>query len=191
MAYTTHHGKRVSPAHSVMLKAYEKEHGLLFINQGARTIAEQAAFYANYLRGGNLAAKPFPGAPHIKFGRQNHALDINANVVQSVAAFYRKHGVQVAFNVPSEAWHMDTLVEAELLAAAAKLTADPTIRKGSHGPGVQKLQVYLRRAGYLPKRWRVHQKYTIFVRRAVRKFQKDHKMKADGVVGPATWKALR
>lgn len=193
MAYTTHHGKRVSPAHSALLKAYEKKTGnLLYINQGARTLAEQAAFYANYLRGGNLAARPWGGAPHIKWGAQHHALDINADVVRNVAAFYTAHGVPVAFNVPSEAWHMDTLDEAALLRSAARLTdPEPTIRKGSEGPSVQKLQVYLRTAGYLPKRWRVHQKYTIFVRRAVRKLQKAHKLPVDGVVGKGTWAALR
>lgn len=189
--YTTHHGKRVSTAHGVMLAAYEEKHGRLDINQGARTLAEQAAFYAAYKRGGTLAAFPSPNAPHIKHRRAYHALDINANVAQDVAAFYRSHGVEVAFNVPGEPWHMDTLHEDQLLKAAAKLTPEPTIRKGSQGKSVQKLQVLLRGAGYLPKRWKVHTKYTLFVRRAVRKFQKDHKMTVDGVVGKGTWAALR
>ena len=191
--YTAHHGKRVSVAHGTMLAAYElKRSRRLDINQGARTLAEQARFYYNYrFRGGNLAAPPIPSAPHIKRGRQHHALDINANVVQDVAAFYRSHGVPVAFNVAGEPWHMDTLSEAKLLAAAAKLTPEPIIRKGSKGKSVQKLQVLLRGAGYLPKRWKVHQKYTIFVRRAVRKFQAKNNMHVDGVVGKRTWDLLR
>lgn len=191
--YTTHHGKRVSQAHATMLAAYEKKRGRLDINQGARTLAEQAAFYAHYLRYGYpLAARPWGGAPHIKWGAQHHALDINADIVQSVAAFYREHGVPVAFNVRGEPWHMDTLDEGALLHVAARLSdEEPRIRKGSTGPSVQKLQVYLRGAGYLPKRWRVHQKYTIFVRRALRRFQRDHRLAVDGVVGPATWSALR
>lgn len=187
-----HRGKRVSVSHAAMLKAYEVAEGPLYINQGRRTLAEQTKFWLHYKRYGSpLAAYPSPNAPHIKSNREHHALDINANVVQRVATFYRSHGVPVAFNVPGEPWHMDVLDEKKLIAAAAKLSTEPTIRKGSKGKSVQKLQVLLRGAGYLPKRWRVHQKYTLHVRRAVRKFQKDHRMKVDGVVGPATWKAIR
>src|SRR3712207_5983007 len=108
MAYTTHHGKRVSWAHKRMLSAYERKTGrAIYINQGARTLAEQAAFYAHYLRYGRpLAARPWGGAPHIKWGAPNHALDVNApEPANSLARFYRDHGVPVAFNVPGEPWH--------------------------------------------------------------------------------------
>ncbi len=192
MSYTTHRGKRVSRSHAKMLAAYEKVHGPLYINQGARTLAEQAVFYANYLRYGHpLAARPWGGAPHIKWGAEHHAMDINANVVQGVAAFYRSKGVPVSFNVNGEPWHLDTLDEAALIRAAAKLdTGFPTIRKGSHGRAVQKLQVYLRAAGYLPKKWHCHFSYTLTVRRAVRALQKDHGLTVDGVCGDATWRAV-
>lgn len=191
MSYTTHRGKRVSPSHAKMLYAYEKVHGPVYINQGARTLAEQARFYSNYLRYGHpLAARPWGGAPHIKWKREHHALDINSDIAQKVAAFYRSHGVPVAFNVRGEPWHMDTLDESALVRAAQKLETLPIIKKGSQGPAVQKLQVYLRAAGYLPSRWHVHQKYTLTVRRAVRKLQKDHGLRVDGVVGSNTWEAV-
>lgn len=200
-SYTTHRGKRVSRAHAVMLAAYERKTGrALYINQGARTIAEQTAFWNHYQRyGWPLAAYPSPGAPHIKYGRENHALDINADVVRGLAAFYRANGVPVAFNVPGEPWHMDTPSETALIAAAKRLGGTaflPTIRKGSHGPSVAKLQVYLRMAkdsrgkGYLPAGWHAHESYTLFVRKAVRRFQREHNLTADGIVGPKTWGVL-
>lgn len=66
------------------------------------------------------------------------------------------------------------------------------IRKGSkRSAAIKHLQVLLRGAGYLRATWRAHTAYTLTVRRAVRKFQKDHHMKVDGVVGPSTWSALR
>jgi hypothetical protein len=138
MAYTKHRGKRVSPAHKTMLAAYEHQYGrAVHINQGARTLREQAAFYAHYLRYGRpLAARPWGGAPHIKWGKQHHALDINApEPAHSVAAFYRAHGVPVAFNVRGEAWHMDTLDEKKLIAAANRIAGHrhESIRFGSHG----------------------------------------------------------
>lgn len=121
-----HHGKRVSRAHQILLTAYEHEVGhFVYINQGRRTIAEQWGFWNHYQRyGWPLAAYPSQNAPHIKRGLASHALDINApQPAHGVADFYRRHGVHVSFNVASEAWHMDTLDEASLLAAARRLAA--------------------------------------------------------------------
>lgn len=194
-----HHGKRVSQSHGKMLLAYEREVGHpLYVNQGRRTIAEQAGFYAHYLRYGSpLAARPFPGAPHIKYGREHHALDINDNVVQSVAAFYRKHGIPVAFNVPRESWHMDTLDEDALKRAAAKVsgTSLPTLRKGSKGPSVLKLKRLLYARGYRNFSGRKNSSrfipfYGLYTQQTVERFQRAHGLHADGVVGPSTWKAL-
>lgn len=196
MAYTTHRGKRVSHAHSVLLDAYERKTGrALYINQGARTLAEQARFWFNYLyRGGPLAARPWGGAPHIKWGRQNHALDINApEPARSVAQFYRANGVPVVFNVPGEPWHMDTLDEAKLIRTADRLDrslASPTIRRGSmNRTGIRRLQTLLRAVGY--RSVRVNGKYDLTTRRAVRRFQKKKRLPVDGVVGDRTWAALR
>lgn len=202
MAYTTHRGKRVSKAHATMLREYERLHGPVSINQGARTIAEQARFYATYLRYGHpLAAKPLPGAPHIKWGRSNHAMDINApQPAHSIADFYRSHGVPVAFNVPDEAWHMDTLDNKALLNAAAKLDAkDPVLRRGSKGGSVLALKKLLyakgiRRFSGSPSRPNSNRYSLAFgtnTAAAVRRFQKANGLPTDGVVGPKTWRALR
>lgn len=200
--YTTHHGKRVSPAHATMLAAYERETGsAIYINQGARTIPEQAAFYFNYrFRGGPLAAKPWGGAPHIKWGKQNHAMDINApQPAHGVADFYRRHSVPVAFNVSGEAWHMDTLDEAALIRAAAKLggdTGDKPLKQGQTGPSVVKLKkllwdVGLRNFSGRKNSNRYDPFFSKWTAAAVRQFQRQHGLTADGRVGPKTWNALR
>lgn len=202
MAYTTHRGKRVSKAHAAMLRAYERKVGRqVNINQGARTIAEQAKFYAHYLRYGSpLAAKPFPGAPHIKYGRSNHAMDINApEPAHSVADFYRANGVPVAFNVPNEAWHMDTLDNKKLLAAARRLDAiEPTLKRGSKGGNVVRLKKLLYAKGIRdfsgsPKRPNSNRYSLVFgtnTSAAVKRFQKRNGLHPDGVVGPTTWRYL-
>lgn len=130
MAYKRYHGERVSADHYTLLTAYEKQFGTpAQVNEGARTIAEQWNFYRIYQRDGwPIAAYPVPSAPHIKFRRRHHALDINAGSqpgqAQHVAAFYRSHGIPVAFNVSGESWHMDTLSSAALHKAAEKLRED-------------------------------------------------------------------
>lgn len=193
MTYKRFHGKRVSPAHWALLVAYERaHHTTLHINQGARTLREQAAFYAHYLRYGKpVAAKPTPSAPHIKWGRQHHALDINApEPAHSVAVFYAEHGVPVDFNVSTEAWHMDTLDEAKLIHAARRVGgyAHPGLRLGSRGPDVQVAKLLLSRWGL--KGFDRSNRFGPGTRSAVKRLQKHHGLRSDGVVGPATWKLL-
>jgi len=153
-----------------------------------RTYAEQQAFWDLYLHhGGSLAARP---------GYSNHgwglAIDIPTAPMQAAMRQYGHlfgwgiAGGKLSSDAPSESWHC-TFHPGVWKAP----TVYPTIRKGSHGPSVQKLQVYLRAAGYLPATWHVHQSYTIYVRRAVRAFQKAHHLPVDSVCGPATWSALR
>ena len=197
--YTAHRGKRVSPAHEAMLVAYEKSQGSVNINQGARTIAEQTGFWLHYLRYGfPLAARPTPAAPHIKYGRQHHAMDINApQPAHSVADFYRAHGVPVAFNVSSEAWHMDTLDEAALIAAAAKLGAPvlPVLHEGSRGRSVVKLKKLLYAAGKrnfsgAQSSNRYNPNFNKWTTQTVKRYQRKIGETPDGVVGPTTWHAL-
>lgn len=179
-----------------MLAEYERKTGVaLFINQGQRTLAEQAAFYAAYLRGGTLAARPTPSAPHIKFKRQHHALDINANVARKVAAFYRSHGVPVAFNVAGEPWHMDTLDEAALKRAAKAVTVPSPLRRGHRGASVLKLKRLLYSRGVrnfssTTSSSRFNPSFSIYTEQAVKRFQKSRNLTPDGRVGPATWRAL-
>lgn len=65
-----------------------------------------------------------------------------------------------------------------------------TLRRGSKGPWVKFLQQTLRGAGFWPRKRKLGSRFGPATRRAVKRFQKAHHLKADGVVGPATWKAL-
>jgi peptidoglycan hydrolase-like protein with peptidoglycan-binding domain len=74
-----------------------------------------------------------------------------------------------------------------------------TLRRGvSPGADVRELKRLLQHKSRKPKGRRyfargvkVDGNYGIGVRRGVRRFQKDHKMKVDGVVGPKTLRAIR
>ena len=90
------------------------------LNEGKRTMLEQWHFYRNQPP---LAAFPSPWAPHIKKGWNNHAIDCNSlnGAVQKLAKFYESLGVNVAFNVRGEAWHMDVLSHWEVRRAAKKI----------------------------------------------------------------------
>jgi peptidoglycan hydrolase-like protein with peptidoglycan-binding domain len=73
------------------------------------------------------------------------------------------------------------------------------LRKGDRGRRVKTVQKLLRHAGGVLPKHKPHRyfrgKWTGFygpkTRRGVRRFQKDHGLKADGVVGPKTWRALK
>lgn len=196
MAYTRYHTKRVSQDHYTVLRAYERKAGVpAQVNQGARTIAEQTTFWLNYLRTGwPLAARPWGGAPHIKWGANDHALDINAGngrgQAQHVAAFYRSLGIPVSFNVPGEPWHMDTLDGRKLAIAAARLRRYPTLKVGSRGRAVKRLKRLMWAKG-LRKFQRSTGYFGPGTKRAIKRFQSKHGLKADGIVGPRTWKKLR
>lgn len=73
------------------------------INEGARTMAEQAARYAAYQAGtGNLAAAPTPNAPHV--------LGIAADISPGQEVFGGVAGrYGLGFPVPGESWHIQIL----------------------------------------------------------------------------------
>jgi peptidoglycan hydrolase-like protein with peptidoglycan-binding domain len=196
MASRYYHGKRVGGDHYTVLAAYERKYGVpAQVNQGRRTLAEQWTFWNHYRTyGWPLAAYPSPAAPHIKYGRNNHALDINAGSgrgqAQHVAAYYRSLGIPVTFNVRGEPWHMDTLDSRKLAIAAARLRQSPTLKLGSRGQAVKNLKRLMWAKG-LRRFERSTGYFGPGTKRAIIRFQKKHNLKADGVVGPRTWKELR
>lgn len=154
-------------------------------NSSYRTYAVQVYFWNLYRSGrGNLAA--YPGTSNHGWGL---AVDIATTyMAQLVNKYGAKYGWQKRWSdAQSEWWHF------KYRAGIYRPQPNPypTIRKGSHGPSVLKLQVLLRNAGYLPAKWHAHESYTLFVRKAVRKFQREHDLTDDGIVGNKTWGVLR
>lgn len=66
----------------------------------------------------------------------------------------------------------------------------PTLRKGAKGEYVEKLQVRLMELGYELPRFGADGNYGSETIAAVKAFQKEHRLIADGVTGPLTWTAL-
>jgi peptidoglycan hydrolase-like protein with peptidoglycan-binding domain len=81
------------------------------------------------------------------------------------------------------------LTEEQLSAKAALPTAKayPVLRRGSKGTDVTELQAMLNRNGASLK---VDGDYGPSTEAAVKKYQSEKKIVADGVVGKYTWKAL-
>lgn len=191
VTYRAIDNERVSKQWFVLLRDIRFEDNVHFnVNEGHRTMARQWYFWRLYKSGkGNLAAFPSPYAPHIRTGRIDHAIDFNnaAGVMWAM----RKRGVRCALTVPGESWHVEANAS-DLQAYWNKHHFDPphTIKRGSHGKLVRLLKRKLR-AHHTP----VARSLNIWhfgarVEEAVKRFQKRKRLKADGIVGYTTWKAL-
>ena len=66
----------------------------------------------------------------------------------------------------------------------------PTLRKGDKGPYVTLAQTELINRGYDLGKWGADGQFGAQTEKAVKAFQKDHGLKADGIIGPDTWAAL-
>lgn len=108
-------GRRVSKPWYLVLSHYRRQGGDFRLNSGRRTLSEQWRLYRAYKAGGTLAAYPNPAAPHIRFGRANHALDIDQFVGQTgrsrqpdrFIGWLKRHGVRATRPVPGEPWHVE------------------------------------------------------------------------------------
>lgn len=152
-----------------------------------RSLYWQKYFWSLYQSGrGNLAAVP---------GTSNHGWGLAVDVATpQMAELVNKYGAKYGWqknwsDAPSEWWHFRWREgNYGIKASSSKY---PTIKKGSKGTAVKRLQVYLRAAGYLRANRKVTNDYNIWVRRAVRKFQRDNGIVDDGIVSTKTWAALR
>ena len=66
----------------------------------------------------------------------------------------------------------------------------PTLRKGSKGTYVTLAQTELLNKGYDLGRWGADGNFGSATEEAVKRFQRDNGLTADGIIGPKTWEAL-
>ena len=101
---------RVSAQWYTVLSAARRAGVAFMLTDGHRTIGEQRDRWAVYQRFGHpVAARPSPTAPHIRSGRPDHAIDVNAldGGAGRLAAWLRRQGAKATFPVPGEPWHIE------------------------------------------------------------------------------------
>jgi hypothetical protein len=125
VTYVGLRGKTVSREWAATLTA--AAHDVAFqLDSGHRTMDEQQVLYNHFLQAGSpLAARPSANAPHIRLGRIDHAVDINAldGGAARLAAWLHGKGAHPSFPVPGEPWHIE-VPAGELRALESKLS-DP------------------------------------------------------------------
>lgn len=144
-----------------------------------RTYEEQVYLYDLYTEGrGSLAALP---------GTSNHGWGIAIDVPEAwMQSWIREHGGKYGWQKTeafSEAWHFNYV-------GGVSFPSFKPLRRGSRGPRVVRLTkrlAFLRHPDgdgpYLDRwYWRFKQPVDF----AVRRFQRAHGLKADGVIGPRT-----
>ena len=166
--------------------------------EGKRTMARQRYFRMCYetqsCNGGNLAAKPSPWAPHIRVGRIDHAIDFSND--GAVFRWLANNGLNPVRTVRGESWHIE-VTSANLRAYVKKHGGgDPILRYGRKGPSVVKLKRLLYAKGIRDfsgkeNSNRYNPFFGKYTKAAVIRFQRKNGLKADGVVGTATWRKLR
>lgn len=189
-------GLKVSDEWDVVLTAAHKDVDFT-LTSGRRTMSDQRRLYRLYRAGkGNLAAYPSPNAPHIRVGRPNHAIDVDAldGGEARLEAWLRKNGVSPTNPVRGEAWHME-LSARELKRLTARLSNTgylPILRKGStQRTEIRILQRWLRALGF--RSVTVNGKYDLKTRLAVRRWQRKNGIKptTGTAFGPKAWRKMR
>lgn len=132
MADNRFDGKKVSTSWDVVL-THARRMGVHFrLDSGRRTMAEQWRLYRAYRNGsGVIAAFPSPNAPHIRLGRQAHAIDVNSldGGETRLQHWLAGQGLHPRNTVPGESWHLE-VGEGELRRYAKKIRARQ--RKAGH-----------------------------------------------------------
>jgi len=145
----------------------------------------QWAAWERYQAGGNLAAQP---------GTSNHGLGLALDVPYQTQKLIANYGPNFGFkkewsDAPSEAWHFKW--KEGHYSAVDKYKVNPIIKQDDKGPYVIFLKKLLKKHGYWPALYPINNAgFGGRTTEQVKKFQKAYGLKADGVVGAGTWKAL-
>lgn len=146
-----------------------------------RTYSQQVYLYAHSRPG--WAARP---------GTSNHgwglAVDLRTTQMRRIVdAVGAKYGIAKRWSDASwEWWHIK--VRTDIGRTRYGKPGPPVLRFGSHGKRVEKLQRILKRKGYW--KGKTGRYFGSRTKRAVKKFQRKHHLRADGVVGAKTWRKL-
>ena len=87
-------------------------------------------------------------------------------------------------------WAVPVVVEGEVKPEPAPDPGTPTIKKGSKGEAVKKLQTILVSLGYDLGKNPIDGEFGTATAKAVKAFQQANGLEVDGIVGPQTWNAL-
>lgn len=124
----TYAGKRVSYAWTVILPVVA-ERVTFRLNSGRRIRAEQERLIREkglWSSSNPTGAAPYsPRAPHIRAGREDHALDIDQFVGDGeagVQAELARLGLETRNPISAEPWHLEPESEGALLLVAARLS---------------------------------------------------------------------
>jgi hypothetical protein len=170
---------------NAMCQEAKARYGVTIVPMGSmssyRTYWQQVYLYAHTRPG--WAARP---------GTSNHgwglAVDLRTQQMRSIVdAIGAKYGIAKRWSDASwEWWHIK--VRTDIGATRYGKPGFQTLRQGSHGARVRKLQRRLRHYGH--KRVPVTGYFGWRTKRAVKRFQKKHHLHVDGVVGKRTWRKL-
>lgn len=142
--------------------------------------------WERYQHGGNLAAQP---------GTSNHGLGLAVDFTPAAIGLVAQYGNQFGWakhgDAMSENWHY-TFKPGKYLPVErwSQVLAGETVTPGDIGPGVLAMKKRLKAWGAWPALWRTDNRYAGRTGKAVEAFQRARGLKADGIVGPGTWKAL-
>lgn len=116
-------GRKVSTDWDTVL-THARRMGVSFhLNSGRRTMAEQWGLWRQFKAVGRpVAAFPSPTAPHIRVGRQAHALDVQTPGETNLQRFLQREGLHPRNTVRGEPWHLE-VGERELRAYARRVRA--------------------------------------------------------------------
>lgn len=113
--------------------------------------------------------------------------EYGAETVTAVKAFQRDHGLAADGICGPLTW---TALDAAVEAGNGHSGARDTLRKGDKGEAVKALQRALVGLGYDLSKYGADGEFGDETLAVVKKFQRNHGLSADGIVGPKTWAAL-